>query len=92
MQLNGLAAIWIQTMIHDWQDHAVSKSTTTVDGGGAAHCCPLARFKIHNTHDFAPAGSNGGSAYLNTRTGWWCGACAPNANVWSSIARMCWCK
>jgi Animal haem peroxidase len=74
MQLNGLAANWIQTMIHDWQDHALSKRTTTVGAGGAAHGCPLARFTVHDTHDFAPAGGDSGSAYLNTRTGWWCDA------------------
>jgi hypothetical protein len=71
MQLNGLSANWIQTMIHDWQDHALSSSTTTL-GAGAIHGCPLSRFTFQNTLDVTPANGNDvGSAYLNTRTGWW---------------------
>eukprot|EP00892_Ulva_mutabilis_P010544 jgi/Ulvmu1/7862/UM004_0093.1 len=70
LQLNIMAAAWIQAMIHDWQDHELDHSTTVTFADGAKHGCPLHKFKLEPTDNAAPQGS-GGTAYLNPRTAWW---------------------
>lgn len=70
LQLNIMAAAWIQAMIHDWQDHELDHSNTVAFPDGAKHGCPLHKFSVEPTRNAAPAGS-GGTAYLNPRTAWW---------------------
>ena len=71
MQLNVLAAVWIQAMVHDWVGHYDDFSK---DGGvelkeGATYGCPLHSFQFHKTlerpHD---------DAYDSFRTHWWDGS------------------
>lgn len=70
LQLNIMAAAWIQAMIHDWQDHELDHSGTVNFPDGAKHGCPLHEFAVEPTRNAAPAGS-GATAYLNPRTAWW---------------------
>ena len=70
LQLNIMAAAWIQAMIHDWQDHELDHSQTVQFPDGATHGCPLKQFSTEPTRNAAPAGS-GQTAYLNPRTAWW---------------------
>jgi hypothetical protein len=70
MQLNVMAAAWIQAMIHDWQDHELCQDLDKrVElAHGTARKCPLATFKLRPTQNL---GGNGAHVYTNTRTGWW---------------------
>ncbi|CAM9858665.1 unnamed protein product [Ectocarpus sp. 4 AP-2014] len=66
-QLNILAAAWIQAMVHDWVDHTEADPTEL--SGGAAHGCPMNKFKFKKTG--ATASTNNHQAYRNPRTHWW---------------------
>jgi alpha-dioxygenase len=70
MQLNVMAAAWIQAMIHDWQDHELEKNLDKrVELAHKTNpVCPLANFKLRPTYNH---GTDGAHVYLNTRTGWW---------------------
>lgn len=63
MQLNVLAAAWVQFMTHDWMRGAQKEETVTLLNEIAV--CPLRSFTFKKT-DKTPAGT-----VLNERTHWW---------------------
>lgn len=63
MQLNVLAAAWIQAMTHDWFGHVDSDNTVVLDKGTPT--CPLKSFSFQATKQ-RPDGT-----FDNFRTHWW---------------------
>lgn len=63
MQLNVLAAAWIQAMSHDWFGHPDSEDTVVLDKGTSK--CPMKSFSFKATKK-RPDG-----AFDNFRTHWW---------------------
>lgn len=63
MQLNVLAAAWIQFMSHDWMRGIQSDEDATLDKGCSQ--CPMQSFKFKTTK------KSGANTVLNERTHWW---------------------
>lgn len=53
MQLNVLAAAWIQTMVHDWIDHLIDPKQKVTFNKGAAVGCPMHKFRLSATKNDA---------------------------------------